>query len=529
MNTPSSVEALQREAVPSQPTASQKELDELLDLDKHRLSVVRQKVPTLLEGWLKYLGFPLGLAVFCVLYFMPTPEGLTASGQSVIASFALALIWWIAEPVPTFVTSLVLMILLVFFDGWDTKNVLGVLGFDVIWLNVLAFILSSVLIKTNLAKRIALSLIARFGHNAWQIIAAFLFLQLLLASMIPATAARAVMTLPIMMVVGAIYGASSQTPNNFGRNFFLQNLFGINIFSSGFMTGSVANLIAVAFIANMTATKVYYTDWMFANLPVVMAAMGIAWVLGPTLIFRIPRGERVPKIKGGVEVLKEQLQKMGPPTAQEKKGALIFGLVVFLWVTDRIQLQIIGFEIDAVMAAMIGAVIALMPKFGILKWNEADIPWHLMIFSAGAYAGGLALNDTGAANWVVQRIFDQFQFSQAVDFWTVYVAVIAVMMYSHLVFTSKTMRTIIMIPFIIALAKQLGFNPVALALPAAFAIDWVIGLPISAKPNVILFTTGQYSVLDNLKYGLVVSTIGVILLVIAGLTWFRFLGITPSF
>ena len=102
-------------------------------------------------------------------------------------------------------------------------------------------------------------------------------------------------------------------------------------------------------------------------------------------------------------------------------------------------------------------------------------------------------------------------------------------MYSHFFFTAKTMRTIIMIPFVIGIAKYLGFPPISLALPAAFTIDWVIGLPISAKPNLILFTTGQYSVLDNLKYGFVMTTVGVVLLTIAGLTWFRLLGITPGF
>ena len=512
-------------ASPSEP---QESIDDLLDLEKHKLSVVRQKRSTAFERWLKYLGFPFGIAVFSVLYFMPTPEGLTANGQAVIAAFTLALIWWITEPVPTYVTSLCLMILLVFLDGWDVKNVLGVLGFDVIWLNVLAFILSSVLIKTNLAKRMSLRLITKFGHNAWQILLAFLALQLVLASLIPATAARTVMTLPIMMVVGAIYGSTSQSPNQFGKNLFLQNLLGINIFSSSFMTGSTANLIAVAFIANMAGVKVYYTDWMFANLPIAVLAMLIAWVLGPGLLFRIPAEKRKPQIKGGLNVLKEQLERMGPPSRAEIRGAFIFSVVVFLWITDRSHLQWFGFEIDPVMAAMVGAVIALLPKVGLIKWNEADIPWHLMIFSAGAYAGGLALNDTGAATWVVQNIFNALHFDASVDFWTVYVIVIALMMYSHLVFTSKTMRTIIMIPFIIALAQQLGFHPLALALPAAFTIDWVVGLPISAKPNVILFTTGQYSVLDNIKYGVIVATIGVILYVIAGFTWFRFLGITPA-
>ena len=114
------------------------------------------------------------------------------------------------------------------------------------------------------------------------------------------------------------------------------------------------------------------------------------------------------------------------------------------------------------------------------------------------------------------------------NFWTVYIIVIALMMYSHLVFTSKTMRTIILIPFIIALAQQLGFNPIALALPAAFTIDWVIGLPISAKPNVILFTTGQYSVLDNLKYRLRDRDHRHRAPDVAGFTWFHFLGLTPA-
>jgi di/tricarboxylate transporter len=129
----------------------------------------------------------------------------------------------------------------------------------------------------------------------------------------------------------------------------------------------------------------------------------------------------------------------------------------------------------------------------------------------------------------VQKAFDALHFSQHANFWVVYVVVIAVNLYSHFFFTSKTMRTIIMIPFVIGVAQYLGFTPVSLALPAAFTIDWVIGLPISGKPNVMLFSTGQYSVLDNLKFGLLMTTVGVVLLSIAGFTWFRVLGITPGF
>lgn len=355
----------------------------------------------------------------------------------------------------------------------------------------------------------------------------FVLLQLALAPLIPATAARTVITLPIMLIVAMIFGASNEHPNNFGRNLFLQNLFGINIFSSGFMTGSTANLIAVAFILSMTGHKVYYTDWMFANLPVVLLLMGISWIIGAKLVFPLKQQESRPIISGGIDALKKQLDSMGKISRIETKGIFVFGLVVLIWVTDRFHQNLFGFEIDPVMAAMLGAIITLFPKYGVLKWNEADIPWHLMIFSSGAYAGGLALNDSGAAKWVIQNIFTFVNIDKNQNFWMIYLVVMAVMLFSHFVFTSKTMRTIILIPFIIAMAREFGIEPLALALPAAFTIDWVIGLPISAKPNVILFTTGQYSVLDNLKYSIIVCCIGLAILFLAGVTWFRFLGIIP--
>ena len=508
-------------------TVPDQDLDELLDLERHKLANVPKKKPTASERWMKYLGFPGGILAFALLYFSPTPAGLSVAGQSVIASFALALVWWVTEPVATYVTSLSLMVLLVFLDGWDQKNVLAVLGLDVIWLNVMAFILSSILVKTNLAKRLALQLIVRFGHSAGSILLAFVILQLCLAPLIPATAARAVMTLPIMLVVAAIYNATSDNPNNFGRNLFLQNMLGINIFSSGFMTGSTANLIALMFINSMAGEKVYYTDWMFGNLPIALLAMLIAWAAGPSFLFRIRPADRAPHIKGGIETLERQLDRMGPMSFPEKKAAMLFGFVIFLWVTDRFHLSWFGFEVDPVMAAMVGAILTFVPKYGILAWNEADIPWHLMLFSAGAYAGGMALDNTGAGRWAVNLVLGQFHITRETGFWPVYIGVIVVMMLSHLVFTSKTMRTMILIPVTIILAKQMGYSAVSLALPAAFTIDWVIGLPISAKPNVILFGTGQYSVLDNIKMGLFMTLTGILLFVLAGPTWFKFLGITP--
>ena len=65
---------------------------------------------------------------------------------------------------------------------------------------------------------------------------------------------------------------------------------------------------------------------------------------------------------------------------------------------------------------------------------------------------------------------------KGVPFGVSYTVVIAVMMYSHLLTTSKTVRTLILLPIIITMAKALGWPPIAFALPAALCIDWVVGL-----------------------------------------------------
>lgn len=500
----------------------------LLDMDKMPLSSAGRPVQSTADRWMRYLGFPGGIVVFLLLYFLPLGEGLSATGQSGLASFALALVWWVTEPFPTYLTSLVLMFLLLVTGASGPKPILDVLGLDVIWLNLLAFILAAMLVKTRLARRLALTLVIRFGSTARWALFAFVVLQLALAPLIPATAARAVMTLPLMLVIAAIYGSTEETPNAFGKNLMLLNLIGISVLSSISMTGSSANMIAAGFIQTMGGERVYYFDWMRLGAPIAIVTTLLMWIIGQRWIFRIAPADRAPKVPGGLEMIRQKRAEMGPLSPAERKAIGVFALVLFLWTTDAFHLRWFGVDITPPFAALLGVVVALFPRWGVLTWAESDIPWHLLIFSAGAYAGGLALDSTGAAEWLVRSLFGRFDLHR-LPFGAAYTVIVGTMMYSHLLTTSKTVRTMIMIPIIITLAKTLGWSPMSLALPAALTIDWVVGLPISGKPNVILFATNQYSVVENFKYGVATCTIGVLLLVVSGATWFHWLGVTPSF
>ena len=206
----------------------------------------------------------------------------------------------------------------------------------------------------------------------------------------------------------------------------------------------------------------------------------------------------------------------------EIKSAIIFILILGFWATDSIH------GISATAVAFVGAIVALLPKIGIVKWNEVDIPWHLMLFSAGAYTLGAGLDETDLPSISVNAFFDHLGIGDHTSFWILYLLLTGVMIFSALIFQSKTMRAMIFIPIAIGVANRFGFDVVSLALPVAFMIEHVYVLPFNSKPAALLYETDQYSLTDTFKYGFTMMVIAWTLIIVAGETWFRYLGITPN-
>ena len=168
-----------------------------------------------------------------------------------------------------------------------------------------------------------------------------------------------------------------------------------------------------------------------------------------------------------------------------------------------------------------------MPKVGVVEWNDVDIPWHLMLFSAGAYVLGAGLADTGLPNIAVAAFFSSVGVDASTPFWILYLLLTGVMCYSALLSQSKTMRAMIFVPIAIGTAQLFDHSVISLALPVAFMIEHVYTLPFNSKPAALLYETDHYSITDSFKYGISMMTIAWIIIIVMGETWFRFLGITP--
>ena len=441
---------------------------------------------------------------------------------AMLAIFVAAIILWITEAIPNYLTSLMVILGIVLTGITTDKTAYAQLGHPVMWLNILSFILASMLVKTQVAKRFALWFVLRFGKNASGIMLSFIVIDVVLSAFISATTAKAAILLPIFMVVAAIYGATGgENRNNFGRNLILQNLFQINLGANAFLTGSGATLLAGALIAGAMGWGSFsYQDWFTAAFPMNILLILIGWFVGVKLIFPMKKEERVPQIPGGMDRLREELNKLGKMRADEWKAVAIFVCVLILWATDKQH------GINQTAVAFMGAVVALLPGVGVVKWNDVDIPWHLLLFSAGAYTLGAGFDATGLPGTMIDALFTSIGITPETPFWVLYFILTAGMLLFSLVFQSKTMLTLIFVPIAIGVAQKNGYPIMSLAFPVAMLVGHVYVLPFNSKPAALLYTTNQYSWSDTFKFGITMMFISWLMIILWGQTVLKWLGYT---
>ena len=518
-----------------------------LDMNNYKVEKLPKMEKSGFEKWMARLGGPIAALVFVLIYWVvdiPLFDNLDFSSLSakaqarlavvgeetfiricyaMLAIFCSSIVLWITEAVASYMTSLMVILAIVLTGVTTQKEAFAQLGHPVMWLNILSFVLASMLVKTRAAKRFALWFVLKFGKSASGIFFSFLVINVVLSMFISATTVKATILLPIFMVVAAIFGASQGERNNFGRNLVLQNLFQVNIGASACMTGSGANLLAVSLIMGAYSTYSFgYTDWLAAGFPLAMILLLLGWFVGVKIIFPLKPEEKKPQIEGGMLRLRSELDAMGKMTVDEYKAIAIFVGVLLLWVTGEWH------GIDETTVAFMGAIVALMPGIGVVKWNDVDIPWHLMLFSAGAYTLGSGLNATDLPAIIVNAGMNALGITGNTPFIVLYLLFTGLMLFSGLLFQSKTMRALIFIPIAIGVEQQFGFLPLSLSFPVALLIEHVYVLPFNSKPAALLYTTNHYSWSDTFKYGITMMIIAWVMILIWGETVLHWLGYTPG-
>ncbi|WP_327595354.1 SLC13 family permease [Streptomyces chartreusis] len=439
----------------------------------------------------------------CALLAVPGNfAGLGADARLTLAVFALATSAWIATPVDDTYIALGAGLALTVTGVISSDTLFGTLGDSTVWLLICAFVLAAAVTRTGLAGRAAAFLVGG-ARTVRQLVHLTTAALVVTAFAVPATSGRAALALPVFLALAKALADRRRLV------VMLALLFPTVILLSAVATliGAGAHLITVSVLWQATGDRIGFTEWLLLGLPLAVASSHLA--AEAVLLTTTRRADR----EGAVRITAEQIQEhsddpvTGPWSQAEKRCALLLGTVVVLWCSEPLH------RVPPAVVALIGAVVAASPALGTVHLKDAlkTVPWALLLFMAATMAMGVALADSGAAQWLVGGL------PSGVSPLLFLVVVVVISTAAHLVLQSRSARSSVLVPLVVAAAVGAGVNPVAAALASTAAAGFCHTLPASAKP-VALFSdlpgTPTYTPRDLLRLSAVLapSTAAVVLL-----------------
>ncbi|WP_435273525.1 SLC13 family permease [Streptomyces parvulus] len=445
----------------------------------------------------------------CALLAVPASfPALGGDARLTLAVFALATCAWIGTPIDDTYIALGAGLALTATGVISSDTLFGTLGDATVWLLICAFVLAAAVARTGLAGRAAAFLVggARTVRQLTHLTTAALVVT---AFAVPATSGRAALALPVFLALAKALVDRKRLV------VMLALLFPTVILLSAVATliGAGAHLITVSVLWEATGERIGFTQWLLLGLPLAVASSHLA--AETVLLTTTRRADRA----GPVHITAEELQRhsdspvTGPWTQAEKRCVLLLATVVALWCSEPLH------HVPPAVVALIGAVVASSPALGTVRLKDAlrTVPWSLLLFMAATMAMGVALADSGAAKWLVSGL--PAHVAPAVFLGVV----VAVSTAAHLVLQSRSARSSVLVPLVIAAAVGAGVNPVAAALASTAAAGFCHTLPASAKP-VTLFSdipgTPTYTPRDLLRLSAVLAPLTALLvLFFAAAVW----------
>jgi anion transporter len=446
----------------------------------------------------------------CALLAVPANfPALGGDARLTLAVFALATCAWIGTPIDDTYIALGAGLALTVTGVISSDTLFGTLGDSTVWLLICAFVLAAAVTRTGLAGRAAAFLVSG-ARTVRQLVHLTTAALVVTAFAVPATSGRAALALPVFLALAKALAGRTRLVVT------LALLFPTVILLSAVATliGAGAHLITVSVLWEATGERIGFTEWLLLGLPLAVASSHLA--AETVLLTTTRRADRT----GAVRITPQDVQRhsdhpvTGPWTHEEKRCALLLATVVVLWCSEPLH------RVPPAVVALIGAVVAASPALGTVRLKDAlkTVPWSLLLFMAATMAMGVALSDSGAASWLVAGL--PAGVTPAV-FLTV---VVAVSTAAHLVLQSRSARSSVLVPLVIAAAAGAGVNPVAAALASTAAAGFCHTLPASAKP-VALFSdlpgTPTYTPRDLLRLSAVLAPLT------AALVWLFAVAVWP--
>lgn len=436
--------------------------------------------------------FLVAVGMIFISFIIRPPEGLSSQGVTMLAITLGAALLWMTEALSCGTTGLAIIFAEALTGIMPLSAGLAYLAHPVNAIVLVGFLLGAILVKSGLDMRIGLTIISKMGEKTDRIILGLMIATAFLSMWMSNTATTAIM-LPIGLGILNMAGVKP-LKSNLGKAMIIGIAYAANIGGMATPTGTPANPIAMAFLADMAGIRLSFLGWMLRALPVVVILVPLTWLA----LLKIHPLE-IAEVKGGLDAVTKQLQEKGPLTKQEKKVLYFFIIAIILWLMD----SVIPLTEDWLyIVSMFLTIVIVVPKLGFLTWKEAEkeISWDIILLSGGGLAMGAGLRSTGVVEWLAMLLssgIGQIPPELAVFFTTLITGGIGITLFCTISSTTTTF-----VPLAIGLALSFGWDPVTFGVAACLSSSFAFLLPANSAPNALAFGTGYIKTSDLMKSGL---------------------------
>jgi divalent anion:Na+ symporter, DASS family len=458
-------------------------------------------------------------AILPLIYFaiqaFPHPAGVKPEGWRLLGIFMATIAGLIAEPVPGGAVVLAAVVLSAVLGGLTIQQALAGYGDPSVWLVMCAFFISDALVRTGLARRIALLFVRAVGASSLGVCYALSLTDMVLAGIIPSNGARSGgVVLPIARSIAELYGSLPGPTASLLGSFLVLGLYqNICITPAMFLTGQASNPLAAQIAASTFHYQVTLASWLAAGIVPGLVSLALA----PLVVWKItpPRITRTPEARAFAA---GELEKMGSAGRGEKIVLAIFAGVCTMWVTTSYH------GIDITVTALLGVVTLLAT--GVLRFDDIarnTAAWSIFIWYGGLVRLGRALGEAGVTQAFAKAVAGALDNAG----WVVLLGIaLLIYFYSHYAFASITAHLLAMFtPFVgvlIARGAPPGLTIYAFACFANFAA----GLThYGTTPSPMFFATDYVSFRTWWKAGFVVSVVNLTVWSTIGFGWWKLIGI----
>lgn len=464
------------------------------------------------------LKFASGPIVAALLYALPY-GGVPPDGRIALGIFGWMVTWWMTQPVPWGVTSILPLILFPMFNVMNINASVALYGqtiFFWIWGTVL---MGHAMDRHGLAKRFALWFMSLKWVNgsANRTVFGFMLVTGLISTMLSDAATVALM-IPVAVSLVAFVRTihppkEGQGKSNFGACLALGALYGAVAGGTATIAGIPHNALSVALLEKLTGRALGWFEWMVAGVPVFVVLLLVFYYV---LRFFLPLEFKV--VPGGAEFLRQERERLGPLSGGERSTLFVFAMMVALFVLPTLLGLVVGPSNPVTVWSRTGLNLNVVPPIVllllfatpvnwrqgqfVLGWRDAVVhtPWDIMLLVTAA---------TGIVNVLVEFRFVEVagEAVAGLGFGRVSLAFVSSLVVAFSTnFMSGVAATSLFGGIFIPAAQAVGLNPATMAILVPNAAVG-IALPWAGASCGTAFATGQIEMKDMIRIGLVATLV----------------------